>query len=276
MKRLVTIQDFSCVGRCSLTVALPIISACGVECAALPTALLSNHTAFPDFTFCDLTNEYSPIVDMWSKLSLDFDAVYTGYLGSKNLVKQTVSFIASQVVRNTKIFIDPAMGDYGKLYTGFDQEYADMTCEMCRGSYMILPNITEACFMLHEEYKESYEEAYIKHLLARLSELGVKKSVLTGVGFAKDEIGFYMYDAEEKSFSHYYGSKLPFAYHGTGDIFSSVAVGAVLRGKSDFEALKMATDFTYLSMKYTREDEARRDYGVNFEEALPYLIENLK
>ena len=276
MKRLVTIQDFSCVGRCSLTVALPIISACGVECAALPTALLSNHTAFPAFTFCDLTSEYSPIVDMWSQLHLDFDAIYTGYLGSKNLVNQTVNFVKSCDASKTKIFIDPAMGDYGKLYTGFDQDYADMTWEMCRCAYMILPNITEACFMLRETYKESYDEDYVKHLLLRLSELGVKKSVLTGIGFAKDEIGFYMYDAEQKSFSHYFGEKLPLAYHGTGDIFSSAAVGAEIRGMSDFESLKLATDYTYLCMKYTRDDPERRDYGVNFEEALPYLIERLK
>lgn len=275
MKRILTIQDISCVGKCSLTVALPIISAAGVEAGILPTAVLSTHTAFPKFTFKDLTDEIQPIVDTFSELKLDFDAVYTGYLGSFEQLKLVGDFIDSSK-SDMAVFIDPVMADNGVLYKGFTQEFADNMAKLCAKADLILPNLTEASFMLRVPYRESYDEEYIRSLLKRLTGLGAKRAALTGIGFRPDEIGFYMYDSTTDTYSHYYNEKLPVAYHGTGDVFASAVVGANMRGKSIEESLKIAVDFTLEAMRKTMADPNSRFYGVNFEEALPYYIELLK
>ncbi len=275
MKRILTIQDISCVGKCSLTVALPIISAAGVEAGILPTAVLSTHTAFPKFTFKDLTDEIQPIVDTFSELKLDFDAVYTGYLGSFEQLKLVGDFIDNSKP-DMAVFIDPVMADNGVLYKGFTQEFADNMAKLCAKADLIMPNLTEASFMLREEYRESYDEEYIRALLKQLTGLGAKRAALTGIGFRPDEIGFYMYDSTTDTYSHYYNEKLPVAYHGTGDVFASAVVGANMRGKSIEESLKIAVDFTLEAMRKTMADPNSRFYGVNFEEALPYYIELLK
>ncbi len=275
MKRILTIQDISCVGKCSLTVALPIISAAGVEAGILPTAVLSTHTAFPKFTFKDLTDEIQPIVDTFNELKLDFDAVYTGYLGSFEQLKLVGDFIDNSK-SDMAVFIDPVMADNGVLYKGFTQEFADNMAKLCAKADLIMPNLTEASFMLREEYRESYDEEYIRALLKRLTGLGAKRAALTGIGFRPDEIGFYMYDSTTDTYSHYYNEKLPVAYHGTGDVFASAVVGANMRGKSIEESLKIAVDFTLEAMRKTMADPNSRFYGVNFEEALPYYIELLK
>ena len=275
MKRILTIQDISCVGKCSLTVALPIISAAGVEAGILPTAVLSTHTAFPKFTFKDLTDEIQPIVDTFSELKLDFDAVYTGYLGSFEQLKLVGDFIDNSKP-DMAVFIDPVMADNGVLYKGFTQEFADNMAKLCAKADLIMPNLTEASFMLREEYRESYDEEYIRALLKRLTGLGAKRAALTGIGMRSDEIGFYMYDSTTDTYSHYYNEKLPVAYHGTGDVFASAVVGANMRGKSIEESLKIAVDFTLEAMRKTMADPDSRFYGVNFEEALPYYIELLK
>ena len=275
MKRILTIQDISCVGKCSLTVALPIISAAGVEAGILPTAVLSTHTAFPKFTFKDLTDEIQPIVDTFSELKLDFDAVYTGYLGSFEQLKLVGDFIDNSKP-DMAVFIDPVMADNGVLYKGFTQEFADNMAKLCAKADLIMPNLTEASFMLREEYRESYDEEYIRSLLKRLTGLGAKRAALTGISFRPDEIGFYMYDSTTDTYSHYYNEKLPVAYHGTGDVFASAVVGANMRGKSIEESLKIAVDFTLEAMRKTMADPDSRFYGVNFEKALPYYIELLK
>ena len=275
MKRILTIQDISCVGKCSLTVALPIISAAGVEAGILPTAVLSTHTAFPKFTFKDLTDEIQPIVDTFSELKLDFDAVYTGYLGSFEQLKLVGDFIDNSKP-DMAVFIDPVMADNGVLYKGFTQEFADNMAKLCAKADLIMPNLTEASFMLREEYRESYDEEYIRALLKQLTGLGAKRAALTGIGFRPDEIGFHMYDSTTDTYSHYYNEKLPVAYHGTGDVFASAVVGANMRGKSIEESLKIAVDFTLEAMRKTMADPNSRFYGVNFEEALPYYIELLK
>ena len=275
MKRILTIQDISCVGKCSLTVALPIISAAGVEAGILPTAVLSTHTAFPKFTFKDLTDEIQPIVDTFSELKLDFDAVYTGYLGSFEQLKLVGDFIDNSKP-DMAVFIDPVMADNGVLYKGFTQEFADNMAKLCAKADLIMPNLTEASFMLHTEYRENYDEEYIRALLKQLTGLGAKRAALTGVGFRPNEIGFYMYDSTNDTYSHYYNEKLPVAYHGTGDVFASAVLGANMRGKSIEESLKIAVDFTLESIRKTMADPDRRFYGVNFEEALPLYIELLK
>ncbi len=275
MKRIVTVQDISAVGKCSLTVALPIISACGVECAVMPTAVLSTHTQFSGFTFHDLTDEIAPISDHWQKEGLTFDAIYTGYLGSFRQIELVEDMIA-RFGENSFVVIDPAMADNGKLYHGFTPEFALRMGKLCGKADLILPNLTEATFMLGEEYFETYTREDIRALLKRLAALGAKKVALTGVSYEEGKIGVEMYDSEKDSFFSYFGEKLPAMFHGTGDIFSSAVVGAYSRGKSVEDALKVAVDYTAECIRLTLQDPDHRSYGVNFEEAIPFLVGKLK
>ena len=276
MKRIVTIQDISCIGKCSLTVALPVISACGIETAVIPTAVLSAHTAFSEFTFRDLTDEIESVSKHWEKEGLKFDAIYTGYLGSFRQLELMNGFFERFASRDTLIFIDPVMGDHGKLYPGFTQDFADSMARLCARADVIVPNLTEACYMLHEEYKESgYDEGYIKNILKRLSDYGAKNTVLTGVSFDDEKLGIMAYNREKDEYISYFTDKVNARFHGTGDVFSSSCVGALIRGQSLEEALKTATDFTVESIKATLRDTDQNWYGVNFEEALPILTNKL-
>ena len=276
MKRIVTIQDISCVGKCSLTVALPVISACGVEACVVPTAVLSTHTAFNNFSFCDLTDEIPKVWDIWKKEGITFDAVYTGYLGSIKQLEMMESFIDEFTTEDTLIFIDPVMGDQGKLYSGFTGEFADRMAKFCSKADVIVPNLTEASFMLHEEYKENgYTEEYIKDILKRLSETGCKNVILTGVSFDSNEVGVMAYNRETDTYSSYFTEKIGASFHGTGDVFSSACVGALMRGLSLEKAVETAVNFTVESIKATMQDKNHSWYSVNFEEALPFLINEL-
>ncbi len=275
MKRIMTIQDISCVGKCSLTVALPIISAAGVETGVLPTAVLSTHTQFSRFTFHDLTDEIQPISDAYSELGIDFDAIYTGYLGSHRQLELVGNFI-DRHGKGATVVIDPVMADNGKLYTGFTPEFAASMAKLCAKADLIIPNLTEASFMLDIPYRPDYDEEYIRELLVKLTGLGCRSAALTGIGFKSDEIGVYMYDSERDSYYFYASEKLPVSFHGTGDIYASSVVGALMKGHSAEDSLRIAVDFTLECMKKTLADENHRPYGVNFEEALPYYIELLK
>lgn len=277
MKRIVTIQDISCVGKCSLTVALPVISACGVEASVIPTAVLSTHTAFENFSFCDLTDEIEPIVDILKKEKIGFDAVYTGYLGSFRQLQLMEKFINEFRTEDNIVFIDPVMGDHGKLYPGFTQEFADSMAKLCSLADVIVPNLTEASFMLREEYCESgYSEEYIKSILKKLTDLGCKNAVLTGVSFEEGKVGFMAYNRENDCFSSYFTEKINASFHGTGDVFSSTCVGALMKGLSLEGALKTAANFTVESIKASVKDPDHHWYGVNFEEAIPFLLDELK
>ena len=275
MKRIISIQDISCVGKCSLTTALPIISAAGVEAAVLPTAVLSTHTAFPKFTFKDLTDELEPISETFTELGIGFDAVYTGYLGSFKQLDFVNSFIERFKTKDTTVFIDPVMGDNGGLYTGFTQEFADRMTDLCSKADLITPNMTEASFMLKIPYKEHYTEAYVKDILKALAELGAKRTAITGISFDADNIGVYMYDAVSDEYYSYFNKKFPAVFHGTGDIFAASALGAYMRGNSLLDSLSLAVDYTLECINYTVKDPNHRTYGVNFEEALPMYIERL-
>lgn len=276
MKRIVTVQDISCIGKCSLTVALPVISACGVETAVIPTAVLSAHTAFSEFTFRDLTDEIEPITEHWKKENLKFDAIYTGYLGSFRQLELMNSFFDEFKTDDNIIFVDPVMGDHGVLYPGFTQEFADEMANLCSKADVIVPNLTEACFMLHEKYIESgYSEEYIKNILKKLASLGCKNAVLTGVSFEEGKLGIMAYNKEKDLFSTYYTEKINARFHGTGDVFSSACVGALMKGLSLEGALKTAVNYTVKSIKATIKEKDHIWYGVNFEEAIPFLIEEL-
>ena len=276
MKRIVTVQDISCVGKCSLTVALPIISAFGVEAAILPTAVLSTHTAFKKgFTLHDLTGEITPITAHWKSEGIDFDAIYTGYLASFDQI-DLVKKMATDFPR-ALLFVDPAMGDNGKLYYGFDQAFAKKMAELCAVADIIVPNMTEASFMLGIPYvSDGYDESYVKDVLQRLCALGAKRAVLTGVSLREHETGAMGYDSTTGEFFSYYHDRIPVSYHGTGDVFASACVGALMRGKSLHESISIAADFTYESIRLTEAEEGHNWYGVNFEQAIPVLVERIK
>lgn len=277
MKRIVTIQDISCVGKCSLTVALPIISACGVETAVIPTAVLSTHTAFEGFTFRDLTEEILPVTAHWKQEQLQFDAIYTGYLGSfEQLEIVSQCFNAFKTPENL-IVVDPVMADHGALYAGFTPEFVREMAKLCGKADIIVPNLTEACYLLDIPYLgEDYTREEIEHILISLNQLGAKKVVLTGVSFQPDKLGVMAYDGETKAFFQYYNEKMPASFHGTGDVFASVVVGAMMRGCSFDQALEIAVDYTLECIRKTVADPDHRWYGVNFEEAIPMLVSRLQ
>lgn len=276
MKRIVTIQDISCIGKCSLTVALPIISAMGIETAIVPTAVLSTHTQFKNFTFRDLSEDIPLIQKHWKEENFKFDGIYTGYLGSIEQITMLKDFFKTFKTNNNFIFIDPVMGDNGKLYVGFNQEFADKMAKLCKMADIIVPNLTEASAMLNREYKERYTEEEIKRILIDLSNLGPKKVVLTGVSFKVNELGVMSYDKNTNKFFSYFREKIPVKYHGTGDIFSSTLVGAIVNGNSVEEALKIAVDYVWETIKDTYKTNKEDAYGVNFESKIPYLIKKRK
>ncbi len=269
-KRILTIQDISCVGQCSLTVALPILSACGLETAILPSAVLSTHTAgFSGFTCRDLADDMPAIARHWAKENIQFDGIYTGYLGSLSQIDYVLDIIRTLVRSGSPIIIDPAMADNGKLYPAFDQAYADAMKRLVAVADYVLPNITEACFLTGIAYRESYDEAYIVSLCKALADLGAKKVVLTGVSYCDGKTGVVVYDAGQVQY--YEHERISKGCHGTGDVYASAFVGVLMAGKSAYEAAKAAADYTVSCIKYTQGD-ADHWYGVKFEPILPELM----
>lgn len=277
MKRVVSIQDISCLGKCSLTVALPIISAMGVETCVVPTAVLSTHTGgFSGFTFHDLTQEVAPIAAHWKKEGITFDAIYTGYLGSFEQIELVGQFFDQFGGKDTLVYVDPAMADNGVLYTGFTPEFAKEMGKLCGKADVIVPNLTEASFMLGIDYVgDQYDEAYIKDLLKQLTGLGCKTAVLTGMSFEPGKIGAMAYDSVTDTYASYFNEKLPVQFHGTGDVFASACVGALMNGKDLAGSLKVAVDYTLECIRETQNDPDARWYGVNFESAIPMLVHSL-
>lgn len=276
MKRILTIQDISCVGKCSLTVALPIISACGVEAAVLPTAVLSNHTAFKGFTFRDLTDDMLPIADKWQEENITFDAIYTGYLGSIKQIDVVADIFSRFKTDKNLLIVDPAMADNGKLYTGFDGAFAKEMAKLCGKADIVVPNLTEVAFMLDIPFVTEYDEEYIKNTLKKLTALGAKTAIITGVTFDGKTLGEYGYDSVNDKYFHYFREYLPVAFHGTGDIFASALCGAAARGKSIEDSAKIAVDYTVESIIKTMENKEHNWYGVDFEAAFPRLLELVK
>ncbi len=272
-KRVLTIQDISCVGQCSLTVALPILSACGLETAILPSAVLSTHTAgFTGFTVRDLTEDVPGIAAHWKKEGIGFDAIYTGYLGSTQQIAYVADIMDNLGNPGCKNIVDPAMADNGKLYPAFDDAYVAEMKKLCGKVDILLPNITEACFLTDTPYQEAYDKAYVDGLLAKLTALGAKTVVLTGVGYNPGETGVVVFENGE--YSHYVHTRLENSCHGTGDVYASAFTGAYMQGFTTYEAAKIAADYVVQSMKNTIGDETHW-YGVKFETAIPGLIKAL-
>ncbi len=273
-KKILTIQDISCVGQCSLTVALPIISACGIETCVLPSAVLSTHTAgFSGYTFTDLTEDMPKIKEHWQKEGILFDAIYTGYLGSTKQIDYVGDIFNSLGKDSCITIVDPAMADNGKLYPGFDTEFVESMKTLCSKADFIIPNITEACFLTDSEFKTQYDKSYIDALIDKLVSLGSKNIILTGVSYSNDTTGVIVY--ENGSSAYYEHKLLPNSCHGTGDIYASSFVGALVSGKSAYNAAKIAADYTTECIKSTQE-EKNHWYGAKFEPVLSKLIDAIK
>ena len=272
-KKILTIQDISCVGQCSLTVALPILSACGLETCILPSAVLSTHTAgFSGFTFRDLTDDMPEIQAHWQKENIKFKAIYTGYLGSVKQVGYVENILNTMGTDDCVRIVDPAMADNGKLYSIFNDEYVAAMRGLCASADILVPNITEASFLANVEYREVYDEEYINMLLEKLVALGAKAVVLTGVSYSADKTGVLVY---ENGKSRYYEhNKISKGCHGTGDIYASAFTGALMNDKDIFEAAKIAADYTVKCIINTQGD-SEHWYGAKFETALKDLIDML-
>ena len=269
-KRLLTIQDISCVGQCSLTVALPIISACGIEAAILPSSVLSNHTAgFSGWTFCDLTDQMPLILDRWKKEKVDFDAFYTGYV-SKSQIPYILDIMDQTARPGALRVVDPVMGDNGKLYAGFDDDFPEYMKRLVDGADVILPNLTEAALLLGRPFVgEGYDREFIETTLRDLHALGAKNVVLTGVSLEAGRLGVACYDGSKVEY--YFTERIGRSMHGTGDVYSSAFAGSLMRGKGILESASIAADFVVETIRQTLSDPDHW-YGVKFEKALPYLV----
>ncbi len=272
-KRVLTVQDISCFGQCSLTVALPILSAAGHETVILPSAVLSTHTAgFTGFTVRDLTEDMPAITAHWKKEKIAFDAIYTGYLGSAEQIAYVLDMIRTLGRTGFVSVVDPAMADNGKLYPAFDEAFVEEMKKLVFAADISVPNITEACFLTGIPYRESYDRAYIDSLLTAMKQNGAKTVVLTGVTFSDKTTGVMVMD--ENGVRYYEHIKLPRGSHGTGDVYASAFVGALLAGKSCFDAAAVAADYTVKCIENTVDDPDHW-YGVKFEPVLPYYISRL-
>ena len=276
-KRVMAIHDISCVGRCSLTVALPLLSAAGINAAVVPTAVLSTHTGgFTDFTYRDLSDDLLPIARHWKSLGLSFDAIYSGYLASTNQIAIIAEIFDMFKTESNMILIDPVMGDNGRLYSAYTPDMAAGMKKLCAKADIIVPNLTEAALLLDEKYVETgYDHKYIERLLIKLSKTGAKAVVLTGVSYEENKIGAAGYDADNGEFFYSFCEKAPDIFHGTGDIFASVLLAALLKNFSLERAIRTAVLFTQRCVILSEELNQEKKYGVCFEKATPYLLELL-
>ena len=257
------------MGKCSLTVAQPIISACGITCDVLPTALLSTHTGgFDGYTFLDLTGEFAGILQHWKTLGLKFDCIYSGYLGSQSQIDLVLQIKKEFLTENGIFVVDPVMGDGGKLYAGFQGEYVNKMRSLCQQADFILPNLTEACYLANLPYPTTDATA----LLSALKTL-CPRPIVTGV-VEKEEIAVYYLDekGEEKRCS---SQNVDGFFHGSGDVFSSAFVGAIMRGVAEEKAISLATDFTAAAIRRTAVEVQDKRYGLNFEAEIFAFLQKL-
>lgn len=276
-KRIAAVHDISCVGRCSLTVALPILSAAGFDTGVLPTAVLSTHTGgFENFTYRDLTSDINSISDHWQSLGLKFDALYSGFLGSYEQIELVENLFDNFKSDSTLIMVDPVMADHGELYPVYSSEMASGMARLCKKADIIVPNLTEAAFLLGEEYRPSgYEKAYIEDMLVRLSDLGPQKVVLTGVSYDEENLGAASFDRSTGKIEYAFNKKNPSIFHGTGDVFASTLLAGIMHHLPLNTAVQLSVDYTYECIKLTEAMNQEKRYGVCFEMAIPYLLKRL-
>jgi len=269
-KRIAAIHDISGFGRCSLTVALPIISAAGIECSVVPTAVLSTHTGgLGRFTYRDLTDDILPFADHWQSIGLEFDALYSGFLGSFRQVEIVSEFFDRFRSKDNLIMVDPVMADNGELYKTFNKDFPGEMRKLCKKADLIVPNMTEAALLLDEPYCPGpYTNKYIAQMLKKLALLGSKLVVLTGVHFDEVELGAAAYDCTTGQIDYCLAGKVPGFYPGTGDVFGSVLVSRLVKGEGLQHATAFAVEFVAASIKRTYDAGTDSRFGINFEAGL--------
>jgi pyridoxine kinase len=276
LKRVAAIHDISGFGKCSLTVALPILCAAGIETSVIPTAVLSTHTGgFEGYTFRDLSADLPAFAQHWKSIGLSFDCMYSGFLGSQGQLETVSEIFGMFKTQGNIVLVDPAMADNGRMYATFTPSFAQGMASLCARADIIVPNITEAAFLLGESYRPGpYEPAYIEGLLKKLAALGVPRVVLTGVFFNDGHLGAAVYD-KAAGVDFTFQDKISGLYHGTGDIFASALLGALLNGFTLTESARIAVDFTAGSIRRTQEAGTDVRFGVNFEQGLPAYVRSL-
>lgn len=269
-KRVVAIHDISCVGKCSLTVALPVLSAAGVEVSVLPTALLSTHTGgFDGYTYLDLTDEIPKIAEHWKSLGLKVDAFYTGFLGSEAQADMVCGIIDALANRDTLIFTDPVMGDNGRLYSSFLPTFPEKMKTLCRRSQILTPNLTEACLLTNTEYRPGgYDREYIEEILRKLAYFGAETVIVTGVSLEKGTLGAAYSDTKTGESGFSFSENVKGMFHGAGDVFAAALLGALLNKKDIKTAVDIALDFTVGSIKRTYAAQTDTRFGLDFEHGL--------
>ncbi len=274
-KRALAVHDISCLGKCSLTAALPILSAAGIECVCLPTAVLSTHTGIEGFTIRDLTDELMPIAAHWQRLGLRFDAIYTGYLASREQVDLVLRLFDMFSGAGTLRLVDPVMADHGALYSGFEPDFPEQMRRLCAAADVIVPNLTEAALLLGQPYREGVlERAYIEDTLAALAALGPDKVVLTGVRPDGRRLGAVSWDGGRIEYA--FSERVDGQYPGSGDAWASAFLSGLLSGRGVGEACRIACDFTAYAVELTRESPPDTRYGLRFESALGRLMRGLE
>lgn len=272
------INDISGGGKCSLTIALPVLSACGVETSVLPTAVLSTHTGgFGEVVSRDLTPELLLMAEHWHRCGFHFTSIYSGFLASAEQIGMVEKIFELLKAEDTMILVDPVMGDNGKLYRTYTEEMASGMARLCRLADVIVPNMTEAAHLLGIEYTEPpYDRQAVKEILHGLCALGAKKAVLTGVSFNGEELGAACYDSTTGEMVFHLMPKISGSFHGTGDLFASALLGALQNGMSLSDGCALATEFTHRVIEYTAGLGGDRRFGVKFEHELPWLCEKLR
>ncbi len=276
-KKALAIHDVSCIGRCSLTVALPILSCAGIETCVLPTAVLSTQTGgMTGFTFRDLTDEMRPITAHWKALGQSFDIIYTGYLGSLAQAKMVEQIIREFKRPDALVVVDPVMADNGEYYSLMTPDFAEEMRALCRCADIITPNLTEAAFLLEQPYDPHPTRETVDALLRALVErFGVKKAVVTGISFDNETLGAAAIDSATGTVSYAFTECIRAVFHGTGDVFCSTLICAVAVGKPIAKAVRIAMNFTQRAIQRTLKAGTDLRFGVQFEPELPYLMKRL-
>ncbi|CUO14299.1 MAG: pyridoxamine kinase [Sarcina ventriculi] len=271
IKRIAAIHDMSCFGKASLTTIIPILSVMGNEVCPMPTAILSTHTGgFGKPAFVDLSGFMEEAKKHWESLGVNFQCIYSGYLGNSNQVDFVIDFIRSFKKNDTLVVVDPVMGDNGKLYTGIDTKMVESMKKLIAFSDIITPNITEACFLLGKEYKEFFTNEEVEEYAIELSKLGIKKVIITSVvnEYNKEYINTIAYDKEERKIIKIKNKRINASYSGTGDAFTSIVIGSMMQNKSFEESVKKACDFLQKVIKNSSKLNYPKNQGIILEKFL--------
>ncbi len=272
VKKCAVINDFSGFGRCSIAVALPILSAMRVQCCALPTAILSNHTGYPSYHFDSYTDKMAAYANEWKKLNLEFDTIFSGFLGCSEQIDIVLKFFSDFKTDSNIIIVDPVMADNGKVYSTYSQELCDKMKNLAARADIITPNVTEACILAGEKYiGEDISEEFARKLAETLSG-GVRSVVITGITNG-DAITTFVFDREDKKYHSVNTRRIKESYPGTGDLFASVLCGAVTNGSSLLEATQFAAKFVEQTTEYTSRFDTDHNDGIAFEPFLDKICE---